>query len=145
MPPYSKRLALMTILVILLMVFCGFGIATQAGANELVMFGLIVFVVLTPVPRIPLSVSETADSIVIRQIFGKKVFDKKEYNIKPVQLSRGSYFSIRRCFGSSAWVFWGYFWDKNIGGYFAQHVGDRNLLLLTRKRDGKKYLIDQPA
>ncbi len=144
-PSFSRQLVLMNITAIPLVAFLLFYMGTQASTNEQIILGAILLILLSPLLRVPLNVNETNDSIIIRQIIGQKVFDKKQYDIKTVQLSSSGLFSTLRCFGSAIWVFWGYFWDKNIGGYFAQHVGDRNLLLLIRKRDGKKYLIDQPA
>lgn len=103
----------------------------------------VILLLLLPVPYIVLHTTETADQFIIRKLWGSKTFSKSQYAVQPIsQQDLG--FTLRLC-GSSAWVFWGYFRSAKLGNYFAQHMGEQNLLLLTDKSSGKRYVIDAPA
>jgi len=98
--------------------------------------------ILLPLLKLPIRISEDDNSIRIRQIVGEKVFMKKDYTIERVNTN--SLFSIR-LFATSLFLYWGYFWNKSLGKFYAQCVGNSNLVMLTKKSDDSKIVIDSPS
>lgn len=92
-----------------------------------------------PVLRMPVSINEDNDTIRIKLIVGEKVFLKKEYTITHIKTK--SLFSVR-LFATSVFLYWGYFWTKSIGTFYALCVDNTNLIMLTNKNDGSKIVID---
>jgi len=94
-----------------------------------------------PILYIPYKVAETPDSYTLTRLIGKKVYKKAEYIEKCISLNDKGF--ILRIFGTSMWVYWGYFWNKKIGLYFGSHLCSDHVLLLIDK-NGKKIVIDNP-
>jgi len=97
---------------------------------------------LFPILKMPLKIYEDEECIRIKQIVGEKVFIKKDYSINPVETK--SLFSIR-LFATSVFVYWGYFWTKSMGSFYALCVDNKKLILLIKKSDGSKIVIDAPS
>lgn len=98
--------------------------------------------VVLPILKMPTSVQEDDDCIRINQVVGHKVFLKKEYVITPIKTK--SSFSVRM-FATSVYLYWGYFWSKSLGTFYALCVNNSNLIMLTNKDTGNKIVIDAPA
>ena len=98
--------------------------------------------VVLPILKMPTSVQEDDDCIRINQVVGHKVFRKKEYTITPIKTK--SSFSVRM-FATSVYLYWGYFWSKSLGSFYALCVNNSNLVMLTNKESGAKIVIDAPT
>lgn len=97
--------------------------------------------VVLPILKMPISIHEDNDSIRVKLIVGEKAFLKKEYTV--THIKTGSLFSIR-LFATSVFLYWGYFWTKSMGTFYALCVDNSNLIMLTNKNDGSKIVIDAP-
>lgn len=97
--------------------------------------------IVLPILKMPVSIHEDNDSIRIKLIVGEKAFLKKEYAITHIKTK--SLFSIR-LFATSVFLYWGYFWIKSVGRFYALCVDNSNLIMLTNKTDGSKIVIDSP-
>ncbi len=97
--------------------------------------------IVLPILKMPVSIHEDNDSIRIKLIVGEKAFLKKEYAITHIKTK--SLFSIR-LFATSVFLYWGYFWTKSVGRFYALCVDNSNLIMLTNKTDGSKIVIDSP-
>lgn len=98
--------------------------------------------IVLPILKMPISIHEDDDCIRIKQIVGEKVFLKKEYLIG--RISTSSLFFIR-LFATSVFLYWGYFWTKSIGSFYALCVDSSNMIMLTNKANGSKIVIDSPS
>lgn len=89
----------------------------------------------------PTSIHEDDDSIRVKLVAGEKVFLKKDYVI--TQINTDSLFTIR-LFATSVFLYWGYFWSKSTGSFYALCVDSAHVIMLTSKKDGSKIVIDTP-
>ncbi len=141
--PLGQKIENIFATLLMTCVFIGFIIyGSDIGIQIIGAFFVIFFAF--PILRIPRSITVTPERIVIKQFIGEKVFERAEYDIRAIRLDPDRTFYATRWWSSPSWVKWGYYSWGEIGMFFAQHVGDKDLLLLTRKRDGKKYVIDNP-
>ena len=97
--------------------------------------------ILFPLLKMPIEVADNENAIILKTLLGSKCFNKKEYKIQRV--SEKGAFSIRLT-ATSVFLYWGYFWSKSLGTYYALCVNPSNTILLIRKVDGKKIVIDSP-
>ena len=111
--------------------------------NELVRIAVIIAaaLLLLPILKMPIKIYQDNDSICIQQVMGERKFLKQEYTIN--QVKTNGLFSIR-LFATSFFVYLGYFWTKSTGVFYAQCVSSSNLIMLTKKSDGTKIVIDAP-
>ena len=89
----------------------------------------------------PIEIEDNENSIIVKTIVSSKHFLKKDYSIQ--RISEKSTCSIR-ILATSVFLHWGYFWTKSLGIYYALCVNPSNTILLIRKVDGKKIVIDSP-
>lgn len=95
-----------------------------------------------PILKMPISIHEDNDSIRVKLIVGEKTFLKKEYAVSRIKTN--SLFTIRM-FATSVFLYWGYFWTKSMGTFYALCVDNSNLIMLTNKNDGSKIVVDAPC
>lgn len=95
-----------------------------------------------PILKMPISIHEDNDSIRVKLIVGEKTFLKKEYAVSRIETN--SLFTIRM-FATSVFLYWGYFWTKSMGTFYALCVDNSNLIMLTNKNDGSKIVVDAPC
>lgn len=97
--------------------------------------------IVLPVLKMPTSIHEDDDSIRVKLVAGEKVFLKKDYVI--TQINTDSLFTIR-LFATSVFLYWGYFWSKSTGSFYALCVDSAHVIMLTSKKDDSKIVIDTP-
>lgn len=97
--------------------------------------------IVVPILKMPIEIEDNENSIIVKTIVSSKHFLKKDYSIQ--RISEKSTFSIR-LLATSIFLHWGYFWTKSLGIYYALCVNPSNTILLIRKVDGKKIVIDSP-
>lgn len=97
--------------------------------------------IVLPILKMPVKIYEDDDRIRIKQVIGETSFLKKEYTINRITVK--SLFSVR-LFATSVFLHWGYFWTKSIGNFYALCINPSNLIMLTKKSDGSKIVIDAP-
>ena len=102
------------------------------------------FSILYPVLWMPRRIIITPEEIRLKLVVGEKVFLKSDYDIQPISAFSCKYVFTIRLFATSVFLYWGYFWNKPLGRFFALCVSSSDLVMLTRKSDGAKFVIDSP-
>lgn len=138
----SRRLIIYSIIISTIVGYAVY-YAFTVGSDLMIIVAIVaaLFIVL-PILKMPISIQEDNDYIRIKQIVGVKVFFKKEYIIGHIKTE--SSFTIR-LFATSIFLYWGYFWTKSMGTFYALCVDNSNLIMLTKKDTGSKIVIDSPS
>ena len=137
----SKTLITYSIIISAIVSYAVYYAFTEGNASIKLAAIIAASLVVLPVLKMPISIHEDNDSIRIRLIVGEKAFLKNEYAITHIKTK--SPFSIRLC-ATSVFLYWGYFWTKSMGTFYALCVDESNLIMLTNKNDGSKIVIDAP-
>ena len=136
----SKTLIIGSILVSAIVGYAIYYAFTEESESIRIV-AIIALLIVLPILKMPISIYEDSDRIRIRQIVGETVFLKKEYTI--TRINTKSVFSIR-LFATSVFLYWGYFWTKSMGIFYALCIDDSDLIMLTKNSDGSKIVIDAP-
>lgn len=137
----SKTLIIGSILVSTIVGYAIYYAFTEESESIRIVAIIAALLIVLPILKMPISIYEDSDRIRIRQIVGETVFLKKEYTI--TRINTKSVFSIR-LFATSVFLYWGYFWTKSIGTFYALCLDGSDLILLTKNSDGSKIVIDAP-
>lgn len=137
----SKTLIIGSILVSMIVGYAIYYAFTEESESIRIVAIIAALLIVLPILKMPISIYEDSDRIRIRQIVGETVFLKKEYTI--TRINTKSVFSIR-LFATSVFLYWGYFWTKSMGIFYALCIDDSDLILLTKNSDGSKIVIDAP-
>ena len=137
----SKTLIIGSILVSAIVGYAIYYAFTEESESIRIVAIIAALLIVLPILKMPISIYEDSDRIRIRQIVGETVFLKKEYTI--TRINTKSVFSIR-LFATSVFLYWGYFWSKSIGTFYALCLDGSDLIMLTKNSDGSKIVIDAP-
>ena len=137
----SKTLIIGSILVSMIVGYAIYYAFTEESESIRIVAIIAALLIVLPILKMPISIYEDSDRIRIRQIVGETVFLKKEYTI--TRINKKSVFSIR-LFATSVFLYWGYFWTKSMGIFYALCIDDSDLIMLTKNSDGSKIVIDAP-
>ena len=137
----SKTLIIGSILVSMIVGYAIYYAFTEESESIKIVVIIAALLIVLPILKMPISIYEDSDRIRIRQIVGETVFLKKEYTI--TRINKKSVFSIR-LFATSVFLYWGYFWTKSMGIFYALCIDDSDLIMLTKNSDGSKIVIDAP-
>ena len=137
----SKTLIIGSILVSAIVGYAIYYAYTEDSESIRIVAIIAALLIVLPILKMPISIYEDSDRIRIRQIVGETVFLKKEYTI--TRINTKSVFSIR-LFATSVFLYWGYFWSKSIGTFYALCLDGSDLIMLTKNSDGSKIVIDAP-
>ena len=137
----SKTLIIGSILVSMIVGYAIYYAFTEESESIRIVAIIAALLIVLPILKMPISIYEDSDRIRIRQIVGETVFLKKEYTI--TRINTKSVFSIR-LFATSVFLYWGYFWTKSMGIFYALCIDDSDLIMLTKNSDGSKIVIDAP-
>lgn len=137
----SKTLIIGSILISAIVGYAIYYAFTEESESIKIVVIIAALLIVLPILKMPISIYEDSDRIRIRQIVGETVFLKKEYTI--TRINTKSVFSIR-LFATSVFLYWGYFWTKSMGIFYALCIDDSDLILLTKNSDGSKIVIDAP-
>ena len=137
----SKTLIIGSILVSTIVGYAIYYAFTEESESIRIVAIIAALLIVLPILKMPISIYEDSDRIRIRQIVGETVFLKKEYTI--TRINTKSVFSIR-LFATSVFLYWGYFWTKSMGIFYALCIDGSDLILLTKNSDGSKIVIDAP-
>lgn len=137
----SQTLIGYSILISALVGYAVYYAFTEESTSIRIVAAMAALLIVLPILKMPVSIHEDDDRIRIKQIIGETVFLKKEYDISRIHAK--SLFSIR-VFATSVFLYWGYFWTKPLGTFHALCLNNSNLILLTKKTDGSKVVIDSP-
>lgn len=137
----SKTLIIGSILVSTIVGYAIYYAFTEESESIRIVAIIAALLIVLPILKMPISIYEDSDRIRIRQIVGETVFLKKEYTI--TRINTKSVFSIR-LFATSVFLYWGYFWTKSMGIFYALCLDGSDLILLTKNSDGSKIVIDAP-
>jgi hypothetical protein len=137
----SRTLAAYSVFISAIVGYAIYYAFTEGNNSVRIAVTIAAVLIVLPILKMPIRIYEDNDSIRIQQIIGEKRFLKQEYTINYVKTK--SLFSIR-LFATSVFVYWGYFWTKSMGIFYAQCIDNSNLIMLTKKSDGSKIVIDAP-
>ena len=137
----SKTLIIGSILVSTIVGYAIYYAFTEESESIRIVAIIAALLIVLPILKMPISIYEDSDRIRIRQIVGETVFLKKEYTI--TRINTKSVLSIR-LFATSVFLYWGYFWTKSMGIFYALCIDDSDLIMLTKNSDGSKIVIDAP-
>lgn len=137
----SKTLVIYSILISAIVGYAIYYAFTKESYPIRIVAIIAALLIVLPVLKMPISIYEDNDTIRIKQIVGEVAFLKKEYTI--THINAKGLFSIR-LFATSVFLYWGYFWTKSIGTFYALCLNNSNLIMLTKKTDGSKIVIDAP-
>lgn len=137
----SKSLIIGSILVSAIVGYAIYYAFTEESDPIKIVVIIAALLIVLPILKMPISIYEDSDRIRIRQIVGETVFLKKEYTI--TRIDTKGVFSMR-LFATSVFLYWGYFWSKSIGTFYALCLDGSDLILLTKNSDGSKIVIDAP-
>ena len=137
----SKTLIIGSILVSTIVGYAIYYAFTEESESIKIVVIIAALLIVLPILKMPISIYEDSDRIRIRQIVGETVFLKKEYTI--TRINTKSVFSIR-LFATYVFLYWGYFWTKSMGIFYALCIDDSDLIMLTKNSDGSKIVIDAP-
>ncbi len=138
----SKTVVFSTVIAVLAIIGLIVAICTTESLCWQFFLAFLVLVLLYPLTRVPIRSTQEGSIIHIRQLIGHKEFDLRHYESKAIALHQLG--GVIRAFGSSAWCYVGIFYSKRMGFYHALHMSNKNLLLLTHRKSGKRYVIDVP-
>lgn len=139
--PLSIRQRIFSILIILLIVFA----LIPAWYNGMWVLVAALWVIILPavgwsIAIIPRYTEVTEEQIIVKQIWGQLVFDRKEMEIVPI--GKDDLKSSLRTFGNGGlFGYAGYFRNKKLGKYRMYVMRLKDLSLLT-DRNGKKTVIN---
>ena len=137
----SRMLIIYSIIISAIVGYAIYYAFTEGNTLIRIVVIIATLLIVLPVLRMLVSINEDNDTIRIKLIVGEKVFLKKEHTITHIKTK--SLFSVR-LFATSVFLYWGYFWTKSIGTFYALCVDNTNLIMLTNKNDGSKIVIDSP-
>jgi len=141
--PIPSRALLVSSILIAAIIGCAIYYAfTEGGLVVRIVAIIAATLILLPILKMPIRVYDDGDNIRVRQIVGEKLFLKNDYTIRPIQAK--GLFSIRM-FATSVFVNWGFLGTKSLGTFYALCVGNTHLILLTKKSDESKIVIDGPS
>ena len=140
-PNPDKKNLLFSILIVLAVAYAIYFAFNSLGIVEQIVAVSAEIVIVFPLLKMPMAIEDNEDSITLKTLLGSKCFKKKDYTIQRV--SEAELSSIR-LFATSAFLHWGYFRNKSFGTYYAICLNPKNAILLTRKSDGGKIVIDSP-
>lgn len=137
----SKTLIIASILVSAIVGYAIYYAFTKESDSIKIVAIIAALLIGLPILKMPISIYEDSDKIRLKQVVGETVFLKKEYTI--TRINTKGIFSIRM-FATSVFLYWGTFWSKSIGTFYAQCVDSSDLIMLTKNSDGSKIVIDAP-
>lgn len=137
----SRILIIYSIVISIIVGYALYYAFTKGSVSIILVSVIAALLIVLPILKMPIGIHEDNESIIIKQIIGKKVYLKKEYVV--ARIKTDSLFTIR-LFATSVFLYWGYFWSKSIGTFYALCVDSSNLIMLTNKKTGSKIVIDSP-